>query len=351
MLRRPADYFFHKLLCGAGIAALALLSTACSEPNLDTTYANYLERLGNTLSVEPHRLSRTLTPRHPRSGKLQIAIEGTSVDTLDFLALSGCAVQITIGKRNSSLGRMARPSQRLLLELEYLRLAPACITQLRARDEQSLADTLQQAWEAKHQQLPALIFNATLAGEEFRALWKVNPEPGTYPPVSSSAVIAALGSLNHHVGRWLKGDYRAANREFEILLGEIAGGDAGVLLQSLARQKEWLDEANRMLAERMQKGPLCATDIRHAAADVLPQVVRKYFIEAIQPDAAQMQRRVYNLLPPLAALENTLELEGALPTIYGNWKNDRETLLHQAVTAPARHVGKLQEIQKGCEPL
>jgi hypothetical protein len=66
---------------------------------------------------------------------------------LDFLAISGCEVQVTIGKRNSSLGRMAKESQRLLLELEYLALAPECIDYQRRQGRSGVADTLEQAWQ------------------------------------------------------------------------------------------------------------------------------------------------------------------------------------------------------------
>lgn len=325
------------------------LVVGCSEPGLDAAYRNYLERLGNTLDVEPEGIATQPGPRYPRTGKLQQAIEGDDLDTLEFLSLSGCAVQVTIGKRNSSLGRVAPPSQRLLLELEYLRLAPACVTTLRQKKKDALADALENAWQAKRTQLPTLVFNATLGGAEFRALWRTDSVPGEYPPVQSSAVIAALEAIKHNTKRWLSGDYEADNTAFELLLSDVAGGDGGIVLQALARQRAWLAKADALLATRREQGPLCAPGIRHDAATILPRVAQKFFVGEIQPHAAAMERRMYALLPPLQALE--AQLGPALPPLYQQWQQARDTLLADARAAPARHVAALQASLAGCDNL
>lgn len=326
---------------------MAFLMAGCTERGLDDAYKNYLQRLSTTLEVAAEGVTNTRAPRYPRTGKLQLLLIGTSVDALDFMALTGCAVQSTIGKRNSSLGMFARPSQRLLLELEYLRLAPDCVAHLQEEGKTTLATTLHEAWVAKQAQLPALIFNATLAGEEYRALWRVHPAPGEYPAVQSSKVITALGAVNHHIGRWLGGDYQADSTEFELLLSEVAGGDGGVVLQALARQSDWLEQANRVLDARKQRGPLCANSIRHTAADILPAVTKKYFVGEIQPQAAQMERRMYALLPPMEVLEATLA--GVIPSNYRTWKTARDELLNHVRQAPARHVAKIQQNLEGCD--
>jgi hypothetical protein len=270
----------------------------------------------------------------------------SALDALDFLALTGCAVQVTIGKRNSSLGRMAAPSQRLLLELEYLRLAPECIAHQRSQDRNTLADTLQGAWVAKRQQLPAVIYNATLAGPEYRQFWRASVTPGDYPAATGSQVISALESINHMARQWLGGDYRADNQAFEIALGEVATGDGGALLQALAKQGAWLSTANTMLAQRNRWGPLCAPGVRHRAADILPNVVRVVFIGQIQPHSAALGRRYHQLLPPLLDLETLLE--NVLPHAFLTWREERDMLLNRLLDAPLRHVESLQATLAPC---
>jgi hypothetical protein len=330
-----------------GVVLAAALLAGCGSGGPDEAFARYLARLSRTLAVAPAPIAATPVAALPERRELHLDLPPGNLDTLDFLALGGCAVQTTIGKRNSSLGRLARDSQRLLLDLEYLRLAPECIDYQRARGEQALADTLEQAWMMKRRQLPAAIFNATLGGGEYREFWKGPPYPAAdYPANTSSAVIASMEAVNAGVRRWLAGDFRADNRQFEILLGEVATGDGGALWQALAGQDAALAAANRILAERMARGPLCAPPIRPAAADILPNVIRTFFIGDIQPRAAALNRRYHDLLPVIGELEQLLE--SALPPAYRDWQSRRNARLAEWAQAPRQHVKQLQAIQQPC---
>jgi hypothetical protein len=333
---------------GRVIAACAclVLCIGCQPETPDEQYHNYLTRLGRTLSVDVPVIDANVLPVAPRTGQLQIDTPSSSLDTLDFLTLRGCAVQVTLGKRNSSLGLMAKPSQRLLLELEYLRLAPECIDYQRDNDRQALANTLQQAWELKKQQLPALIFNATLGSAEYRSFWRAVRVPAHYPAATNSQVISALLAINHQTRRWLTGEYQANNRDFEILLSDVAAGDGSALLRSLARQHEWLTAADTMLNEHWERGPLCTLNIRPAAADILPNVIRKYFIAELQPRAASLNKRYHQLLPPFTALEEILD--SALPTDYRTWMTLRNDQLDNMSQAPRRHVEQLKSKLQPC---
>ena len=207
------------------VLLVSLYGCRPDEPN--TRFEAYLRRTGSTQSVAP--ADELKAP--PLVGDLQLHIPLVTLDTLDLVRLSGCSVQATLGKRYSSLGRQAKPSQRLLLELEYLRRAPSC-TDLLRKDHTKLASALEAAWRNRQQQLPALIFNATLASDEYRSFWLPTSAPGDYPPVSQALVVSALTQINQHICRWLHGDYQAQNRDFEVLLSQVAGGDAGALLQA-----------------------------------------------------------------------------------------------------------------------
>ncbi len=262
----------RRLLC---CAVLALLP-GCHPNGPGAPFASYLGRLGAILCIANPDIRPATAPSPPRSAELLLDLPSGGLDTLDFMALSGCAVQANIIKRNSSLGRLAKPSQRLLLELEYLRLAPPCITHLRGSNNDALAERLEAAWRLKREQLPARIFNATLGSDEYRAFWLTPRAAQDYPRVSRDVATAALYAINDQTRRWLDGDYRAQNREFEILLGEVAGGDGGALLQARADRTDRDDQ---------------------------------------------------QLLVPIAALE--AQLNTALPQRYRNWMDERDQ-------APAR---------------
>jgi hypothetical protein len=335
-----------RLLWCAWSCAAGLLLCGCQGSGPEGALEEYLTRLARTLDTAAPEVEAAPPPLPPRPGRLRIAVPGSSLDTLDFLALTGCELQVTIGKRNSSLGRVAPASQRLLLELEYLRLAPDCIAHQRAAGRDVLADTLEAAWRDKREQLPMRIFNATLAGDEYRRFWRAGATPGDYPAATGSQAIDALQAINGLVRRWLSGDYRADNLEFEIYLGEVASGDGGALLRALALQGAWLGAADTLLARREQRGPLCAPGIRHAAADILPNVVRRFFIDGIQPHSAALGGRYHQLLPPVRQLEAMLA--AALPPAFTAWQVQRDALLENLTAAPRRHVERLRSTMEPC---
>jgi len=268
------------------------LRTAC--PGRRLLCCTLLMLLAGCQPVGPE-INPITAPSPPRAAELLLDIPSDSLDTLDFLALSGCAVQATIIKRNSSLGRLAKPSQRLLLELEYLRLAPPCITFLRGNDNRALADLLEEAGQLRREQLPALIFNATLGSDEYQAFWLAVPAPGQYPRVSRGVAGSALDAINNHTRRWLGGDYQAHNRDFEILLGEVAGGDGGSLFR--------------------------------ARAD-------------------RMDRSHQQLLPPIADLE--AQLTSTLPQRYRRWMDERNQRFAELANASCHHLKQVERVQQPC---
>lgn len=309
-------------------------------------FDDYLARLGRTLEVEPPAWEAADFEPPPRTGRLRIPLEGSTVDALDFLALRGCALQVTIGKRNSSLGRLASDSQRLLLELEFLQLVPACVAFLESEGKQALAGTLTSAREQKQAQLPAMIFNATLANREYRALWTAPASLGDYPAETNSRVITALEAVNRWAGQWLAGDYSHDNEAFELLLSEVALADGGALASALALQAGALGAADALLQQRLDRGPLCTAGRRPPAADVLETVVRKFFIGGIQGWSSQLERRRQALLPPLQSLE--ARLAPVLPADYRDWLSRRDARLDDDAAAPRRHVEQLKRLLDPC---
>ncbi len=328
------------------LTVLCLLTGGCQRGGAEAALEEYVTRLERTLQVDAPPATTEPAPLPPRPGALRLSLPDSSLDALDFLALSGCAVQVTIGKRNSSLGRMAADSQRLLLALEYLRLAPDCILFQRTRGRTGLAATLKAAWRTKREQLPALIFNATLAGTEYRQFWRAARTPGDYPAATDSQVVTALEAVNALARQWLSGDYRTDDLAFEIYLGEVAGGDGGELMRALAQQGAWLDAADTALGRRQQRGPLCAPGTRYRAADILPHVVQRFFVGAVQPHSAALGRRYHLLLPPVRDLETILA--DTLPRGFLAWQAQRDALLDRLAGAPRRHVERLSALMAPC---
>ena len=177
------------------IATLALSS--CAEREVGAAkLTNYVERLSNAADIDIGMVNggQTILQRVDLPSDLDtesLAATG-SLSLIDFLSLSGCELQANIAKRNTSMGRTASASQRLILDLEFLRLAPACVTLMEEKEENSVADTLRENIELRRANLPKRIFAATLAGPEWRKFWEQPMSLGSYPDSASGDSAQAL---------------------------------------------------------------------------------------------------------------------------------------------------------------
>ncbi len=306
---------------------------------------NYLQRLERSLDRDIEPLPERLASL-PRARDLQLVLASGSIDLLDLLALRGCELSITIGKSNSSLGKLAADSQRLLLELEFLALAPACVDSLAADADAELIATLQAAIASKQRQLPARIWNATLGGPEFRDFWNRPTRLGDYPAATGGEVPVALARLSVLASAWLAGDYRAGKEELEALLGEVRRGDGGALLAALDRQRAGFAAAAPALEARLQPAPICFGNTPSAEGRIVDTVVRKFFIGEVQPWSVQVARRRSELMPPVLALETSLT--DVMPDAYRRWRQVRDPLLASAVEAPREHARSLAALLESC---
>ncbi len=306
---------------------------------------NYLTRLSRSLdrAIEP---GAERLPPLPRARDLKLDLQSGSIGLLDFLALGGCELSITIGSINSSLGKLATESQRLLLELEFLSLAPACIGSLDPAEDGELITALQAAVADKQRGLPARIWNATLGGPEYRAFWKRPGHLGNYPADTGSEVVTALARLAQLSTRWLDGDYEAGSNELEHLLGDIRRGDGGALLASLDVQRAGLAGAASALQDRVEGSPVCLDNRPSPEGRIVDNVVRKFFIGEVQPWSVQVARRRTELISPVLALE--LNLAQVAPPAYRQWSQQRDQLLSSAVKAPREHARGLAAILESC---
>ena len=121
-----------------------LVLTGCGDTSSSLqNLTEYLDRLstvtGIPLPADPSLQTESLTvPRDPGLNPPA----SSQINLIEFLSLSGCELQMNLGRRNTQLGRTATPSQRLLLDLEFLDLAPECIALLQERGDSELANIL-----------------------------------------------------------------------------------------------------------------------------------------------------------------------------------------------------------------
>jgi hypothetical protein len=325
------------------LLAVALMS-GCSESS-SLPLDKYLTRLGRSLD-RPIIVNAGRLPPLPRGRDLQLELQSQSIGLLDLLALGGCEISITIGNTNSSLGKLASDSQRLLLELEFLSLAPDCIDSLNPPTDAELIATLQAAMSEKRRMLPARIWNATLGGPEFRAFWKRPRRLDTYPANTGGQILTSLARLAQLSSEWLGGNYQAGSDELERLLGDIRLGDGGALLTSLDLQRSAFAATTPAIQQRLEEAPICIGKTPSPEGKIVDNVVRKYFIGEVQPWSVQVARRRGEIMPPVLALE--LNLRNTMPAAYQAWSHERDELLETAADAPREHAGHLAALLESC---
>jgi hypothetical protein len=324
--------------------ALTICLSACSDRSGEAILSDYEARLSRTLDLNVESTAVAAAPRKPRAEALQLDLQNSDIGTLDFLALTGCELQITIGKRNSSLGKLAPPSQRLLLDLEFLRHAPACIAHLKSKaDQQALVSLLEQSQTLKQQQLARQIHNATLAGPEWHQFWKPQNIPVGYPSdTTGDQVLQALDAITAMADNWLRGDYVADNQTFEAHLNTLRSGDGGVILTATQTGHEFFSRWNTTLDEYAQQHA-CTPESRRT---ILETVIAKYFAGSVQQWLAPIMSRADNIQQASHQLENLLSQ--ARSAEYNRWRQQRDDYIQAMKSLTVTHVKTLKRVINPC---
>ena len=334
----------------SGWVVCLLALTGCTDPKTGPDHLDeYLHRLATVTGVElvagvPHDAHRLDLPR-------QQATESpvsNQIDLIDFLSLSGCALQVNLGRRNTQLGRTASPSQRLLLDLEFMDLAPECITLLRERGDGELASTLAEVSDERQTLLSESIAQAVLMGPEWRLFWERPATLGNYPLDTNSAIAGSLSQLSDLTRGWLGGDWQASNREFELLLSDLRAGDGGALLAAHSLVSRELERANTLLASTLSTAPLCPFGNPTDRSRAMEQVVARFFVGAVQPWLVQLRQRTELLLAPVTNLE--APLSAALSPQYRAWVAERDHLLNNQTELIRAHIASIQATLAACAP-
>ena len=274
--------------------------------------------------------------------------ESNKIDLIDFLSLSGCALQVNLGRRNTQLGRTAAPSQRLLLDLEFMDLAPECIALLRERGDDELASTLAEVSAERQKLLSESIAQAVLMGPEWRLFWERPATLGNYPTDTNSAIAGSLSRLSDLTRGWLSGNWQASNREFEILLSDLRTGDGGALLAAHSLVSRELERANTLLLLTQARAPLCPFGNPTDRSRALEQVVGRFFVGAVQPWLVRLRQRAELLLAPVKNLEAPLSAD--LSPQYRAWVAERDHLLNHQTELIRTHIASVQATLAPCAP-
>ena len=337
------------LIVGARLSValvFIVLLSACSTDPTPHAFNDYQQRLARSLQQPVVDVVRLPVSSYPPIRQLRSPNHPSQhIDLMDLLALDACALGQVIAKRHSSLGKVSRPSQQLIYELSFLQHAPACIDYLESVGDFELAKNLQQAFDEKQQHVVSYIWHGLFTGQEFRAFWQQPHYLADYPDQANSDVIANLQLLNRWVANWLGGDYRVDPKQLEWLLASVGKGDGGALFKALHVQASALYKANQSIQQR-QLRPVCVGGHPNPQANIVKNVVSRFWLQGLQSWSANINQRYYQLLPAVQHLEE--QLAAAEPPAYRRWREQRDQWLQAWQQAPKQHVEHLQGIYQQC---
>lgn len=333
---------------------LLLSLAACSDGHgpYAEAWQRYSDGLARSLKREaPDQQVHTLG--YPQRAALRLSAEAMDISLIDFLRLRRCALAQTLAERNSILGKHRNDATELVFTLRFLDEVQGCITERQVAGDTELAATLLAAQALKQRQLPVLLNNALLAGQEYRQFWTSPPEQRqAYPRQYNDRAIVALQRWHQLQQQWLSASHYHRHDEVMEILDELRAGLGGELLRFQSQTLAGLVAANQLLKRRLETRPLCLQGSPTPQAKRYQAVLRRHFIETLQPLAAQSHRHQHALTTTVRAIEaelaGQLQKTGGLAEPYRNWQAQRDTLLSSSTAAQRQHVSLSRRLLEQC---
>lgn len=335
------------------ILVLASLLAGCNpfsdaRPMMD----EYVERVARVLETDPQFSDISSASQLPRRRYRVLAMPDLDMGMLDFLSLYGCELQYVVGEKNSVLGRVMQPLNRLRYEIRFIEAARECLPEI---EDEGLAEALGEAVESKLGSLPIAIWNATWGVEEVENLFTL--AKGYYPvappgnPVADLAI--DLDRLNATVSRLLSGDL-SVSLEFA---GDVhqrwqAEYRAGQLINSALLLTARLQDGTAILKQRIDGRPLCLNGKPNNQSDILQNMFFSVYIAKVQPYMSSVAQARAALIVPLDQL--TQMQSGIMPERFREWylrhlsQGSRSSLWRQLDLAMKNHTEAWQALLEQC---
>ena len=281
------------------IGSLSLLLNACSV-GATAELQDYAKRVARVLEQPlPQLQVETLQRQAVQDNRLALEQNG-ELNLLEFLRLNRCALGHTVAQQNSSLGKVALPSQQLHFTRDFVQQAPACIELL--QDEQpKLASALAQARQQKIELRMAYWWNAWIGSQEWQAFTAIAAAPLEMTEEQPAHINHSLAALDYALAqgqRWQQQAFEYDEAVMEAHLQQLLLGETlGRWQRALVLQTATLNQVASMLERRYQQKSLCATSSQHQSVTILQTVFRKYYLGKVQPYLSRSRR----LEPPVLA--------------------------------------------------
>lgn len=289
------------LIKGLSLVAVVFVLTGCSDPAI-AQMDDYASRLGRTLGLEIKDPAPLDLEPLPSITTTRANIADSSISLVELVATRACGLDILLGERNSSLGKVMSPSQRLKYELAFLKQVQPCLT------NPDIAPDLQQKLAAIASGKAALIDkhwqNFLQQDETLRQ--QLHPYRNLSEPNSVAGVADTMQAL-HSLLALQKSIFEQNWQHASSINPELAlealykANTLSQLQQSLRFSQNWLQSLNQQL-EQVDLNLICPAGKHSDKAEILNTILLQYFIGKVQAYQAQIDGAYQQLYPLLQQL-------------------------------------------------
>ncbi|WP_432698642.1 DUF3080 family protein [Marinobacterium sp. YM272] len=279
---------------------LLLLASGCRENAARQMLETYTSRVGNAIEQEVvTHFDQALAARIPFPPKRQRLIEIPEIreGLIDVLDFRHCDLLHAIAERNTSLGRLAPGSQRLIYELEMLPALRNCritLTRINDEDLEPLAERLEVIIALKQRTFPSLLWNALYTSEEMEQQFSLGEPP--LPLNSETDITPAKQALEHfaelatlsNTDDWETPLFAAElESDFEQLYRTRFGAQ---WMTSLVLLTHALESTADAIDQRLARRPVCFKQRPNNQARIIRNVFQTFYAGEFQPYLSRVER-------------------------------------------------------------
>lgn len=315
------------------------------------TYADRTSRaIDVDFDLKLNSTAQMLAPLPPRRDRT-LVIEEINEGLLDVLDLRQCGLIDLIAQRNTSLGKLAPGSQRLIYELSFFPKLRLCIENLKEDPEQTkLLSRLQTIATQKIDNLPKQIWNSVYTSAEIEQHFSLGSPP--LPPSDTSQVAPLQLTLDRFsliAGLNQKTDWQAPEfvssleRDYETLYRSEFGSQ---WLTSMVYLTQTLDQTAQAIEQRLEGRPICFNQQQNRKSEILWNVFVKFYVNSLQPYLAGVERdgRIWSSFHMEMVKQLKLTEQAWIETYFA----DTGALWEPYLLARKRHTNAWQSLLEQC---
>lgn len=342
---------------------ISLLLQGCERSTPEDILENYQYRISNVLEIEQRdNYQIPIRPLFPLRRQLKMPTVEIREGLFDLLKLKECGLLPLIAERNSSLGKVYLPSQKMSYELRFIHTLKTCSEKLSTATEENRKhqQLVNEILQIKQRNLPAELWNGIFTSKEIEVNFSRDKEP--LPLQNDAEVMASISAIKKLTAivrtplvkeDWpLPPELSQIESFNEVLFINQSGSK---ILSSIQLMTIHLDQASDTLEQGMQKQKLCTNNNVSNKAKIMKNIFYKYYIGEVQPYLASVHKSGDGWLQATNHLINSFkEYELILPKELETYqrmilsKTDETSVWGRYIKARNKHTQAWQKLLKQC---